>query len=195
MSDGLAQDHYDTLQVSANADLDTIHRVYRILAQRFHPDNLDTGSAERFRALSEAYEVLGNPERRAQYDITYQQLKQDRWRLVSSGEGSENDFSFEQAVRLTLLEALYTQRRVQPYEPGIFVGDFEQLIGRPREQIEFTVWYLLQKGLVQRSDNSRLTITAEGADHLESGYQARLKLRLLRDENPLSDNTNDLADQ
>jgi molecular chaperone DnaJ len=65
MSDGLAQDHYDTLQVSANADLDTIHRVYRILAQRFHPDNRDTGSAERFRALSEAYEVLGNPERRA----------------------------------------------------------------------------------------------------------------------------------
>ena len=195
MSDGLAQDHYDTLQVSANADLDTIHRVYRILAQRFHPDNRDTGSAERFRALSEAYEVLGNPERRAQYDITYQQLKQERWRLVSSGQGSENDFSFEQAVRLTVLEALYTQRRVQPYEPGIFVGDFEQLIGRPREQIEFTVWYLLQKGFVQRSDNSRLTITAEGADHLEAGYQTRLKLRLLRDENPLSDNTNDWAGQ
>jgi len=190
MADDIPVDHYDVLQISVTAEPETVHRVYRILAQRFHPDNRDTGSAERFRALSEAYDVLGNPERRAQYDITYQQLKQERWRLVSSGEGSENDFSFEQAVRLTVLEALYTQRRVQPYEPGIFVGDFEQLIGRPREQIEFTVWYLLQKGFVQRSDNSRLTITAEGADHLEAGYQSRLKLRLLRDENPLSDDTN-----
>jgi curved DNA-binding protein CbpA len=190
MSGRLTQDHYDTLQVSANADPDTIHRVYRILAQRFHPDNQDTGSAERFRALSEAYDVLSNPERRAQYDISYQRVKQERWRLVSSGEQSENDFAFEQAVRLTLLEARYTQRRVQPYEPGIFLGDFEQLIGRPREHIEFTVWYLLQKGFVQRSDNSRLTITAEGADHLEAGYQTRLHLRRLRDENPLAGNTN-----
>jgi DnaJ-class molecular chaperone len=52
MSDDLAQDHYDTLQVSANADLDTIHRVYRMLAQRFHPDN-GTRSAD-VSALSEA---------------------------------------------------------------------------------------------------------------------------------------------
>src|SRR5580765_1722727 len=190
MSDGLAQDHYDTLQVSANADLDTIHRVYRMLAQRFHPDNRDTGSAERFRALSEAYDVLGNPERRAQYDVGYQEMKQERWRLVSSGERSENDFAFEQSVRLTVLEALYTQRRVQPYEPGIFVGDFEQLIGRPREHIEFTVWYLLQKGFVQRSDNSRLTITAEGTDHLEAGYQSRQRLRRLRGQSGQKEDVN-----
>jgi curved DNA-binding protein CbpA len=189
MADSKIPDHYNVLQVSPNADLDTIHRVYRILAQRFHPDNQETGSDERFRALSEAYDVLGNPERRAQYDVSYQQVKQERWRLVSSAERSENDFAFEQSVRLTVLEALYTQRRVQPYEPGIFLGDFEQLVGRPREHIEFTVWYLLQKGFVQRSDNSRLTITADGADYLEAGYQSRARLRRLRDQNPLADDT------
>ena len=187
MSQPKTEDHYETLQVSSSAELDTIHRVYRLLAQRFHPDNQETGNPERFRALSDAYQVLSDPELRAQYDVSYQQMKQERWRLVSSGERSENDFAFEESVRLTLLEVLYTQRRVQPNEPGIFMGDFEQLIGRPREHIEFTVWYLLQKGFVQRSDNSRLMITAEGADHLEAGYQSRQRLRRLRGQSGQQD--------
>jgi len=193
MSDSRTQDHYETLQVSPSAEIDTIHRVYRLLAQRFHPDNQETGNPERFRALSDAYQVLSDPEQRAQYDVNYQQMKQERWRLVSSAERSENDFAFEQSVRLTVLEALYTQRRVQPYEPGIFVGDFEQLIGRPREHIEFTVWYLLQKGFVQRSDNSRLTITADGADHLEAGYQSRQRLRRLHGQSSPQEPVNSSA--
>jgi curved DNA-binding protein CbpA len=179
MSEAKRQDHYETLQVSFNAELETIHRVYRLLAQRFHPDNQETGDPGRFRDLTEAYQVLSDPELRAQYDVSYQQMKQERWRLVSTAERSENDFAFEQSVRLTVLEALYTQRRAQPYDAGIFLGDFEQLIGRPREHVEFTVWYLLQRGFVQRSDNSRLTITAEGVDHLEAGYQSRQRLRRL----------------
>ena len=36
-------DYYETLQISPNADPDTIHRVYRLLAQRFHPDTQETG--------------------------------------------------------------------------------------------------------------------------------------------------------
>src|SRR5690348_10209117 len=41
-------DYYEVLQVSRNADSDTIHRVFHLLAQRYHPDNRDTGSHERF---------------------------------------------------------------------------------------------------------------------------------------------------
>ena len=44
------QDYYELLQVSPTADPETIHRVYRLLAQRFHPDNSETGNASRFRA-------------------------------------------------------------------------------------------------------------------------------------------------
>ena len=43
-------DHYKPLQVSASADAETIHRVYRLLAQRYHPDNPDTGNATAFHA-------------------------------------------------------------------------------------------------------------------------------------------------
>ena len=58
-------DYYELLQISPNAEPETIHRVYRLLAQRFHPDNRDTGNTERFHQLSEAYQVLSDPERRA----------------------------------------------------------------------------------------------------------------------------------
>ncbi|PWT83020.1 MAG: molecular chaperone DnaJ, partial [Blastocatellia bacterium] len=110
MADEKTLDHYETLQVSVNAEPDTIHRVYRLLAQRFHPDNQDTGNATRFRAITEAYTVLSDPERRAGYDAVHRQHRRERWRLVSKGSQSENDFEIEQLVRLTVLEVLYTRR-------------------------------------------------------------------------------------
>jgi len=172
------QDYYEVLQVSSSAELETIHRVYRLLAQRFHPDNRETGNAARFRLVSDAYSVLSNPEERARYDILHQQQKQDRWRLVSTGGDSENDFEMEQRVRLTVLEVLYTKRRMEPREPAVFSLDLEGMIGRPREHLEFTVWYLGQKKFVTRDDNSRLIITAEGVEHLEANYRANPRLRL-----------------
>src|SRR5271170_1396927 len=68
-------DYYEILQISSNADAETIRRVYHVQAQRFHPDNLDTGNADTFRRISEAYEVLGDPERRASYDQEHRQAR------------------------------------------------------------------------------------------------------------------------
>jgi hypothetical protein len=83
-------------------------------------------------------------------------------------------------VRLTLLEALYTKRRLEPDSPAIFVGDLESLTGRPREHLHFTVWYLQQRKFVTRDDNSRLLITADGVDHLEENYRANLQRKRLQ---------------
>jgi curved DNA-binding protein CbpA len=165
-------DYYETLQISPNAEPDTVHRVYRMLAQRFHPDNRDTGNATRFREVTEAYQVLSDPERRAQWDVVYQQRRQDRWRLVNKGAEAENDFVTEQFVRLTVLEVLYTKRRVQPEQPGLYLVDLEKMTGRPREHLEFSVWFLVQKKFVQRSDSQVLVITAEGVEYLEQNYQS-----------------------
>jgi curved DNA-binding protein len=172
-------DYYEVLQLSSNADPDTVQRVYRLLAQRFHPDNKETGDDGRFRVIHEAYTVLSDPEKRARYDIVHHQLRQDRWRLVSSGATAETDFEAEQLVRLTLLEVLYTRRRVEPGSPGVFSLDLESMIGKPREHLEFTIWYLTQKKLVVRDDTSRLFITAEGVDHLEQNYRTNLQRKRL----------------
>src|SRR5687767_10819610 len=111
MSDDLPVDYYELLQVSTNAETETINRTYRLLAQRYHPDNQETGNEARFRELHEAFTVLSDPEQRAKYDIGYQRHRQDRWRLVSAGAQSEDDFVTEQTFRLMMLEALYTKRR------------------------------------------------------------------------------------
>lgn len=181
MTDDRLPDHYEALQISPNADPDTIHRVYRLLAQRFHPDNQQTGDSTRFRLISEAYRVLSDPEQRAQYDVVHSQLRQGRMRIVSSGARPRNDFEMEQMVRLTVLEALYSQRRVDPNNPGIFDLDFEGLTGTSREHLQFTFWYLSAKKLVTRGDSSRLTITAEGVDFLEQHYESNLTRKRLRE--------------
>jgi curved DNA-binding protein CbpA len=173
-------DYYEVLQISPNAEPDTVHRVYRLLAQRLHPDNQETGNEARFRQLTEAYDVLSDPERRAKYDVVHTQQRQDRWRLVATGAEADNDFDAEQRVRLTVLEVLYTKRRVEPYSPGMFANDMEQLTGRPREHLEFTIWYLIQKKFVTRSDNSLLVITADGVEYLEGNYRESLQRRRLR---------------
>jgi curved DNA-binding protein CbpA len=172
-------DYYEILQISANAEPDTIHRVYRLLAQRLHPDNAETGNEAQFRALSEAYQVLSDPERRAQYDIAHERQRRERWKLVANGSESENDFEMEQHVRLTVLEVLYTRRRTEPNSQGVTPLDLEALLGRAREHLEFTLWYLNQKKWITRSDNSALVITAEGVDFLEGHYKEHLQRKRL----------------
>jgi curved DNA-binding protein CbpA len=173
-------DYYDILQVSVSAEPDTIHRVYRLLAQRFHPDNAETGNEHRFRQIAEAYAVLSEPEKRASYDVTHERQRQERWRLVARGTESDEDFGIEQRVRLTVLEVLYTKRRTDASGTGLYILDLEKLTGRAREHLEFTVWYLVQKKMVQRSDNSALVITADGVEYLEQNYQSASQTRRLR---------------
>jgi curved DNA-binding protein CbpA len=180
MDQNATVDHYDVLQVSTNAEPDTIHRVYRLLAQRFHPDNKETGNPSRFREIADAYAVLGDPEKRARYDVVHERLQKERWRLVETGTQADHDFLLEQRVRLTVLEVLYTKRRSDPTADGFSLLDLEKFTGRAREQLEFTMWYLTQRKFVQRSDGSLFVITADGLDHLEKNYEVAPQTRRLR---------------
>src|SRR5689334_19296715 len=63
-------DYYKTLCVERKATAEEIKKAYRKLARRYHPDrNPDDKDAEsRFKEISQAYDVLGDPEKRKQYD-------------------------------------------------------------------------------------------------------------------------------
>ena len=52
MSSNQGADYYEVLQISPNAEPETVHRVFRLLAQRFHPDNAETGNEAQFRTLN-----------------------------------------------------------------------------------------------------------------------------------------------
>jgi curved DNA-binding protein len=179
MASDQTTDYYEILQISPNAEPETVHRVYRLLAQRFHPDNTETGNDAQFRRLTDAYHVLSDPERRAKYDVHHARITQDRWRLVSAGAKADNDYESEAQIRLTVLEVLYMRRRLEPEAQGLSPLDLERLIGRAREQLEFTIWYLVQKKYVLRGDSAMLTITVEGAEYLENNYQNSVRQRRL----------------
>ena len=172
-------DYYEILQISPSAEPETIHRVYRMLAQRFHPDNRESGNENRFRQIVEAYRVLSDAQERAKYDVAYATLKQERWRLISGNAHAENEFESEQLIRLVILELLYTRRRTELESPGLNMLDLESLTGRAREHLEFPVWFLAQKKLVSRSDGSVLVITADGVEYLEKHVQEFTQRRRL----------------
>ena len=68
-SDGEGADYYKVLGVDKKASQDDIKKAYRKLARKYHPDtNKDAGAEERFKEISEAYDVLGDPEKRKKYD-------------------------------------------------------------------------------------------------------------------------------
>src|ERR671926_1734790 len=62
-------DYYKVLGVDKKASQEEIKKAYRKLARKYHPDtNKDPGAEERFKEISEAYDVLGDPEKRKKYD-------------------------------------------------------------------------------------------------------------------------------
>jgi curved DNA-binding protein len=63
------KDYYAALEVPRDADADTIKKAYRRLARKYHPDvSKEAGAEDRFKEVTEAYETLRDPEKRAAYD-------------------------------------------------------------------------------------------------------------------------------
>lgn len=63
----MAKDYYNTLGVDKNASQDDIKKAFRKIAHKYHPDK-PTGDEEKFKEANEAYQVLGDEKKRAQYD-------------------------------------------------------------------------------------------------------------------------------
>jgi curved DNA-binding protein CbpA len=159
-------DYYELMQISPNADSDTVHRVYRILAARFHPDNADSGDAETFRQITDAYHTLGDSTIRAAYDVKHKATRRLNWKIFDQPSAAQG-IGAERRKRHGVLELLYRKRIMQPEQPSVGLKELEELLGVPKEHLEFTIWYLKEGGYLTRGDGGRVTITLRGVDLTE----------------------------
>ena len=159
--------HYEFLQISSNAEPDTIHRVFRFLAARLHPDNPETGDADKFFQLKQAYDVLSDPNQRAAYDLACESGLETPEPLSDSLDFMHN-IDGELNRRLAVLALLYIRRRMSPDNPHVSLYEVEMRMGFPRDYLEFTLWYLQKKGYISRADNAAFTLLAEGVDFVET---------------------------
>ena len=83
-------DYYEILEISPNANSETIERIFRYLASRYHPDNQDTGDLSRFSEVVAAHDTLKDPIKRAQYDIQHKNQSGSRWKLVEEASNTKS---------------------------------------------------------------------------------------------------------
>jgi curved DNA-binding protein CbpA len=160
-------DYYELLRVSPAAEIESIQRVHRALAARYHPDNHETGDLERFLRVNEAFKILSDPEKRKEYDSKHKVRKENPMPIFLTKEFTEG-VDGEVNRRIGLLCLLYTKRRTNQINPALSVLEIEQVMFIPREHLYFTIWYLKSKRCIQQDDRSSLMITAEGIDFLEA---------------------------
>jgi curved DNA-binding protein CbpA len=166
MQDSPFIDYYQLLQVSPTAELETIQRVFRLLASRYHPENPHTGDAGRFHRLTRAYEILSKRETRAAYDVAHQlhiaqPLKVFELREFAPGIDGERN------RRTGILCILFNRRRSNLEAPGLSILDLENQTGFPREHLQFTLWCLKEAELIRQNETTDFAITGQGVDYLE----------------------------
>ncbi len=174
-------DYYETLEVSPNANSETIERMFRYLAQRYHPDNQASGNRARFDTVLEAYNTLKDSVKRVQYDLEYKYHSSYRTKLAEEAvdrDGIERDVD----IQNRLLSVLYVKRRKNIRDPGIGDAELERLLGCPSEHLEFHLWYLREKRWVLRAEDGLFVITIDGVDRVNGDVHDNGAKKLLTDQ-------------
>lgn len=172
-------DFYEVLQISPNAQPETIQRVYKLLAQYYHPDNRDTGNVEMFNLVLEAYRTLSDPERRASYDAEHRSFSGMKWKIFKDAS-TLHGLDGERRKRIGILSLLCAKRIESSSAPQMTIFELEDLLGCPREHLELSLWYLKETGRIARNDTGRYLLTAKGLEMLEEHAEGLTgKVRLL----------------
>jgi curved DNA-binding protein CbpA len=160
-------DYYELMQISPNAEPETVQRVYRMLAARYHPDNPHSGDTARFVLLNEAYQILSEAAARQTYDRQYQNRAAQPMEVFQLREFSDG-VDGERNRRMGILCLLYSRRRINPEAAGVSILELERNMDFPREHLLFSVWYLKEKMYIRQDERtSDLLITGPGVDFVE----------------------------
>ena len=177
------KDYYKVLGVERTAGQDTIKKAFRRLAGKYHPDrNKEMGAEERFKEINEAYEVLGDANKRARYD----QLGSgwhagDNFRPPPNwGHNAQFDASFFENIAKRGFEPNNSSSGFSDFFDGLFGGGFRrnQNTHPPREPQTATVQLDLEDVYHGTNKTVRLPTGENLQIRIPAGMTENQKIRL-----------------
>ena len=203
------KDYYATLGVERSANVDEIKGAYRKLARKYHPDvSKEANAEEKFKEVSEAYETLKDPEKRAAYDQLGRHAPGDEFRPPPGWEQShgEANFSFDDVDLADLFAGIAGRgaRRApnaplpgQAYEAAVRVS-FDQAYHGTEVELDLAVPELDEKGFLRRvarkikvrvpkgvTDGQKLRVPGKGGKGINGGRDGDLYLDIEVQSHPL----------
>ncbi len=173
-------DYYAVLRVHPECDGRRLEIAYRTLAKIYHPDHPETADVAQFNAVIEAYRALKDHGKRLAYDLRYSAHTGFVFSADDVILAEERTALSDADVHAELLMTLYKRRRERAREPGVGSFELQRQIDCSDEALDFHVWYLKSKGLIETTDAGTLAITVAGVDHVISTSRstAQEKLRI-----------------
>ncbi len=181
------KDYYKILGIDRKADQKAVTKAFRRLARDFHPDvNKAKGAEDRFKEINEAYQVLGDPAKRGQYDQVYDAYKNGGVPLQDLfGRGRRGGGAWSSPGGFTVvgdpeeLEEILGRGGFSDFFQQLFGGGFDRMQGEaPRARLETTAEITLEeafRGTRRRvSLPSAKTIDVEIPPGVRSGQTLRL---------------------
>jgi curved DNA-binding protein len=164
-------DYYNILQVDPACDAKALETAYHDLLKLYHPDHAGTADTKKFNEVIEAFRVLRNPTKRAEYDLLHAKNNPEVW--SGSRSSDEANVDVQDALddaedHARILMFLYQKRRENAQSAGVVGYYIQQMLNCSDEHFEFHKWYLKEKGFIVITEQGTLAITIEGIDHVIS---------------------------
>lgn len=176
--------YYQLLQVNREAHPTIIRYAYRFLAAMYHPDNSESGDADKFRTITEAFRTLSDEGKRAAYDLSLPPegagggggapgAAPSSGPKVHSGIGKglpkipKTGVSWNEIeLRLAILQILLEARKQKPKSGGANPKIIMDVLGTDdMAGVEFAIWYLREKGFIEMGERLFM-ISADGVDYI-----------------------------
>ena len=186
-------DLYGVLQVGPYCDARILEAAYHHLAKMYHPDHTGSPDTAKFSALSEAYKILRNRNKRAKYDVLYYQHFPERipkphsTRPETEGSVEEGPALDDAEAHARILDHLYKKRRENAQDAGVVGFYLQEMLQCSDEHFDFHKWYLKEKGFIVLTEQGTLAITIQGVDHVISMSRTAKAEKLLLSQRQSTD--------
>jgi curved DNA-binding protein CbpA len=145
----------------------------------YHPDNGETGDAEKFRIITDAWKTLSDDGKRAAYDMSLGQKEQAAGVAPHRPQAKVNEFGREALphipktgitwneieLRVAILQIMLAARKKKPRDGGVSLKMIMEILNTEVIESEFALWYLREKKYIETGERVFM-ITGLGLDYL-----------------------------